>query len=300
MTIGEEIKRTRKKVGLSQKELGERLNVSQSMIAQYENGKRMPKIETLQKIADALEVELWEMVELNQMDLDTRILEIKKMMAQLSPEGLKEFDRLVTESLNENQESSQKEPEEAAKNAPKFVTYDEKGNKIECETAPKFTDISRSQEEARARYEIEVLFNTILDEGNLSSVREKNIAQLHEILTSYSNLNEIGKEMAVAKIRELGYSSATTDSQLDDIYFNRVMKKINNGEDLTQAEIEWRYAYLDKSLKTIGNDFGTFYSMLNRKGQETAWIQINRTIEQIELLTKIPEYQKEPDDPPQD
>ncbi len=58
MTIGERIRDCRKKAGLSQKELGKKLNVSQQHIAQYESEKRMPKLETLQKIASALEVDI--------------------------------------------------------------------------------------------------------------------------------------------------------------------------------------------------------------------------------------------------
>lgn len=61
MNIGEEIKKIRKEAGLSQKELGERLKVSQAMIAQYENGKRIPKVGTIQKIADALGVPEYEL-----------------------------------------------------------------------------------------------------------------------------------------------------------------------------------------------------------------------------------------------
>ncbi|MDE7250882.1 MAG: hypothetical protein K2N82_13595, partial [Lachnospiraceae bacterium] len=65
-------------------------------------------------------------------------------------------------------------------------------------------------------------------------------------------------------------------------------------------ETEWKYVYLEKSLKTIGDDFGIFYSMLNRKGQEQAYIQIDQALEQIISLTKIPEYQKKPNEPPQE
>ena len=54
MNIGEQIKKYRKEAWLSQKELGERLGVSQQHIAQYENGKRIPKIETINNIAGAL------------------------------------------------------------------------------------------------------------------------------------------------------------------------------------------------------------------------------------------------------
>lgn len=56
MSIGEQIKKYRNEIGLSQKELGEKLGVSQAMIAQYENEKRIPKRETLRKIAYALEI----------------------------------------------------------------------------------------------------------------------------------------------------------------------------------------------------------------------------------------------------
>ena len=54
MSTGEQIRKYRKIANISQKELGNRLGISQQQIAQYENGKRTPKIETLQKIADAL------------------------------------------------------------------------------------------------------------------------------------------------------------------------------------------------------------------------------------------------------
>lgn len=54
MSIGEKIKTARKKAGLTQKELGEKLGVSAAMIAQYETGKRTPKISTIEKIINAI------------------------------------------------------------------------------------------------------------------------------------------------------------------------------------------------------------------------------------------------------
>lgn len=58
MTTGERIQAARKEKGLSQQELGKRLGVSGSMIGQYENDLRNPKYDTLQKIADALGVQM--------------------------------------------------------------------------------------------------------------------------------------------------------------------------------------------------------------------------------------------------
>lgn len=62
MTIGESIKIERKKAGLTQKELGQKIGVTHQTIAQWENGWRNPKIETVEKIADALEIGLFDLM----------------------------------------------------------------------------------------------------------------------------------------------------------------------------------------------------------------------------------------------
>lgn len=56
MTTGGRIKAARKAAGMTQEELGKKLGVSGSSIAQYENNLRNPKIETLNRIASALDV----------------------------------------------------------------------------------------------------------------------------------------------------------------------------------------------------------------------------------------------------
>lgn len=63
LNTGEKIKQARKKAGITQKELGKKLKVSQAMIGQYESGKRKPKLETLDKIADALGADVWDLYE---------------------------------------------------------------------------------------------------------------------------------------------------------------------------------------------------------------------------------------------
>ncbi len=58
MTVGEKIKQYRKERKLTQKKLGELAGSSEAMIRQYELGLRNPKIETIEKIADALSVKV--------------------------------------------------------------------------------------------------------------------------------------------------------------------------------------------------------------------------------------------------
>ena len=54
MTIGENIRRLRKARGLTLKELGDMIGVSESYIRAYESGRRNPKPSSLQTLADAL------------------------------------------------------------------------------------------------------------------------------------------------------------------------------------------------------------------------------------------------------
>lgn len=88
--------------------------------------------------------------------------------------------------------------------------------------------------------------------------------------------------------------------QLDDFRFDELMHKLAHGEILTQEELNFKSAYLERTLRKIGNIFAKFYSMLNAEGQKKADEQIDRALEQVELLTKIPEYQKKPPEPPQE
>ena len=61
-TIGDRIRNARKLAGLTQSDLAKKLNVTQQMIAAYENGKRNPKFETIKKIAFYLHVDPLELI----------------------------------------------------------------------------------------------------------------------------------------------------------------------------------------------------------------------------------------------
>lgn len=62
MAFGEKLRHIRKQKRLTQKELGSRLGVSASMVAQYENNLRNPKYGTVEKIAKALECDISELL----------------------------------------------------------------------------------------------------------------------------------------------------------------------------------------------------------------------------------------------
>ena len=64
MEIGEKIKLYRMEKGMTQKELADALNISYVNISQWERGKRNPKIETLQKIAEILGISTADFLEM--------------------------------------------------------------------------------------------------------------------------------------------------------------------------------------------------------------------------------------------
>jgi Predicted transcriptional regulator with C-terminal CBS domains len=64
MTVGEKIQKIRKEKGLTQKKLSELSNIHEVQIRQYELGKANPKIETINKIANALNVDICNLIEI--------------------------------------------------------------------------------------------------------------------------------------------------------------------------------------------------------------------------------------------
>lgn len=61
MTIGELLKKARLDAGMTQKELAEKCGMADSAIRKYESGKVIPKINTVKKIATALNVPWYEL-----------------------------------------------------------------------------------------------------------------------------------------------------------------------------------------------------------------------------------------------
>lgn len=74
MTIGELLKKARLDAGMTQKELAEKCGMADSAIRKYESGKVIPKINTVKKIAAALNVPWYELYPGEEDGEDVKIL----------------------------------------------------------------------------------------------------------------------------------------------------------------------------------------------------------------------------------
>jgi transcriptional regulator with XRE-family HTH domain len=76
-TFGERLKKLRERRGLSQQELADRFNLSQSTIAYYESDKKQPSQNTLQKLADFYETSVDFLLGRVHEDLVSKYLELQ-------------------------------------------------------------------------------------------------------------------------------------------------------------------------------------------------------------------------------
>ena len=97
MTTGQCIKAARKKAGLTQKALGEKLGIAYQTVAQWENDLRNPKIDTIRRIAVALNIDPYSL-----MDFDMATDEISKQSEdewKYKEKISQNLDKLTTEGL---------------------------------------------------------------------------------------------------------------------------------------------------------------------------------------------------------
>lgn len=105
---GDMIRKYRTEKGLTQKKLGELCGIADSNIRKYESGNLNPKIETLQKIADALDIPV------NRL-LAGKIISRDELKEKLSEYGLThlvpdtEEERTVLENCKKLNETGKKE-----------------------------------------------------------------------------------------------------------------------------------------------------------------------------------------------
>ncbi|QQG41270.1 MAG: helix-turn-helix transcriptional regulator [Candidatus Woesebacteria bacterium] len=61
--LGVNIKKTRRKIGISQEELAEKAKIDPKSIVQIEAGKRNPTLKTIRKIASSLKIKLGDLLD---------------------------------------------------------------------------------------------------------------------------------------------------------------------------------------------------------------------------------------------
>lgn len=63
VSLAANLRRRRKELGLSQEQLGARANIQMADISRYENGSRDPRISTIARLAQALDVPIADLLE---------------------------------------------------------------------------------------------------------------------------------------------------------------------------------------------------------------------------------------------
>lgn len=86
--IGERIRARRQAAGLSQTALGRLCGVSGSMVVHWENGRSLPPLPRAQQIADALLMDVADLVERPRPEDEARLLKIYRALSPLKREKI--------------------------------------------------------------------------------------------------------------------------------------------------------------------------------------------------------------------
>lgn len=98
MTIGERIREERKSCGISMAELGQRIGVTAAAVSRYELGQRELTIDTIERIANALGIHVFDLVGIGT-ELDKRRItadQIEPNPDKLTPEKKQVLEEILT------------------------------------------------------------------------------------------------------------------------------------------------------------------------------------------------------------
>lgn len=193
MELGEKIRKLRKEKGMTQKELSAKLGTTPQNLAQYENGKRNPKIETLQKIADALDVKVIKSNdEFDLVDADTSVITEKNITLE-TLENHPRLEKILEEYAQEYVKNSQN-------------IVDSSPFPFDCNTF-----------NAADMYSKIDFYNFLFDRIDIRTINGEEYYNLYlsipdvkdeanrdlQLRTNYSKLNALGKQEAIKRIEEL-------------------------------------------------------------------------------------------------
>ena len=94
--IDKRIQELRKTHRLSQEQVAEKADISPNYLSRIECGKENPTLDMLIKLADALEVEMWEMFDFGH---EVNLKELREVMSRLLKESDEENLRLAVKIL---------------------------------------------------------------------------------------------------------------------------------------------------------------------------------------------------------
>lgn len=98
--IGSQLRTVRKAKNITTQELANKVNISQSYISRFENGRAVPDIDMLEKILEALGTDLASFFSEDREDLPDDLIQLIDTVKTLSPEArvkLNEFLQLMKE-----------------------------------------------------------------------------------------------------------------------------------------------------------------------------------------------------------
>ncbi len=104
MDIGQKIKFLRRKAGLTQEQLGERLNISAQSVSKWETGAAMPDITLLPLISKEFGVSIDEIFDLTQEDRLQRIEKRMEIEEELPGDIFREYEDYLKNLLAENED----------------------------------------------------------------------------------------------------------------------------------------------------------------------------------------------------
>lgn len=99
--IGENISGRRRKLGLTQAQLAEKLDIGQDALSRMENGAISPKIARLRDIAAALQCSVADLFREPDEGADERAAAIAELLRQLPPESQESVLRIVSEMVSQ-------------------------------------------------------------------------------------------------------------------------------------------------------------------------------------------------------
>lgn len=245
MIVGSRIKLFRMKRGFTQSDLAREVGMSTISIRKYESGDRVPKVETLKKIASALKISVLELVgdDWETINASIKVSQLKKRMEDSYNEYIDELKKL---SKSDND-------------------YNDKTNKITDDYFVKREEYMK---------QIDSL-NPPMSTGE----KIKELRKAHHL-----SLDELSKKTQTSKIllkkieenkRTIPYETLFRISRIFNVDIEEISMPVANA---------WN-PYLfgeERYFQQLIEIFNT----LNENGQKKA-------VEQIEILSKIPEYQEQ-------